>query len=51
MESTSSVDFQMLRLDLMSLVSDRKWYTTSGLANRERILKKTVGMKNDLKMS
>jgi hypothetical protein len=35
----------MLRLDLMSLVSDQKWYATSGLANRERILKNIGAMK------
>jgi hypothetical protein len=46
-KSNSSVDLQMLRLDVMSLVSDRTWYATRGLANRERIFKKIVAIKND----
>jgi hypothetical protein len=31
------VDWQMLRLELMGLVLDRRWYIRNGLANRERI--------------
>lgn len=37
-EAKSPVDWQVLRLGLMSLVSDRKWYFSSGLGNRERVL-------------
>lgn len=35
--SNKPVDWQMLRLELMGLGSDRRWYTHNGLANRERI--------------
>jgi hypothetical protein len=37
-KAESLVDWQVLRLGLMSLVSDRKWYFSSGLGNRERVL-------------
>jgi hypothetical protein len=37
-KAESPVDWQVLRLCLMSLVSDRKWYFSSGLGNRERVL-------------
>jgi hypothetical protein len=36
-ESNYSIDWQALRLDLMALVSDREWYVSSGLPNRERV--------------
>jgi hypothetical protein len=34
---TDSVDWQLLWLGLMGLLSD-KWYSSSGLANRERLV-------------
>ncbi|KAJ5670079.1 uncharacterized protein N7477_005442 [Penicillium maclennaniae] len=37
-KTKSSVDWQVLRLGLMSLVANRKWYVSSGLGNRERVL-------------
>ncbi|CAI7584807.1 unnamed protein product [Penicillium glandicola] len=37
-EAEYSIDWQALRLDLMALLSDREWYLSSGLANRERVL-------------
>ncbi|CAG7934843.1 unnamed protein product [Penicillium nalgiovense] len=37
-ESNHSIDWQALRLDLMALVSDRVWYVSSGLPNRERVI-------------
>ncbi|KAJ6184650.1 hypothetical protein N7519_005951 [Penicillium mononematosum] len=37
-ESNYSIDWQALRLDLMALVSDREWYVSSGLPNRERVI-------------
>ncbi|CAG8179004.1 unnamed protein product [Penicillium nalgiovense] len=37
-ESNYSIDWQALRLDLIALVSDRVWYVSSGLPNRERVI-------------
>ncbi|KAJ5212361.1 uncharacterized protein N7498_004007, partial [Penicillium cinerascens] len=39
------VDWQVLRLGLMRLVSDRKWYLASGLGDRERVLGIMVDIK------
>lgn len=50
-KSSSPVNWQMLRLDLMCLVSNRTWYTTRGLANRERILRNVVAIGRGLGMS
>ena len=44
-KSESPLDCQVLRLGLMSLVSDRKWYFHSGLGNWERVLEIMVDMK------
>lgn len=44
-KAKSLVDWQVLRLGLMSLVSDREWYFSSGLGNRERVLGIMVGIK------
>lgn len=40
-----SIDWQALWLDLLCLLSDQKWYGSSGLANRERVLKLMNGIK------
>jgi hypothetical protein len=40
---TGSVDWQVLWLGLMGLLSD-KWYNSSGLANRERVLRSIRGI-------
>ncbi|KAJ5832040.1 hypothetical protein N7474_000351 [Penicillium riverlandense] len=50
-KSNSPVNWQVLGLDLMALVSDRTWYTTNGLANRERILRNIIAIKRGLGMS
>ncbi|KAJ5522139.1 hypothetical protein N7527_006254 [Penicillium freii] len=50
-KSSSPVNWQMLQLDLMALVSDHTWYATSGLANRERILRNVVAVGRDLGLS
>ncbi|KAJ5167740.1 uncharacterized protein N7482_003334 [Penicillium canariense] len=50
-KSSSPVNWQGLRLDLMSLVSDRTWYTTRGLANRERILRNVAAIGRGAGMS
>lgn len=50
-KSSSPVNWQMLGLGLMGLVSDRTWYTTRGLANRERILRNVVAIGRGLGMS
>lgn len=37
-DASPSIDLQLLRLDLMSLLADKERYIRSGLANRERTL-------------
>lgn len=44
-KSKSPVDWQVLGLGLMSLVSDQEWYCSSGFGNRERVLGILVEMK------
>jgi len=45
-KSGSPVNWQILKLDLMSLYSDQGWYSRSGLANRERIFKNILAIKD-----
>ena len=46
-ETSSPIDWQALWLDLIDLISDREWYPSSGLANRERILKLMIAIKSN----
>ena len=41
----SLVDWQALSLDVMSLLADREWFTSSGLGNRQRVLNRMIEIK------
>ncbi|KAJ5809933.1 uncharacterized protein N7503_002151 [Penicillium pulvis] len=45
-KSGSPVDWQILKLGLMGLHLDPKWYSRSGLPNRERIIRNILAIKD-----